>query len=96
MIKRITYVAPHKAALTIALVFTLTSLLFVIPMAISFSFMPSLDHNGNPINRTPFFAMMIAMPIMYFIFGYIFTGFGAWIYNKVSKFTGGIPYESNE
>ncbi|MDH5612900.1 MAG: hypothetical protein OEY66_10645 [Gammaproteobacteria bacterium] len=96
MIKSITHFAPHKTALTVSLVFALSSLLFVVPMAILFSFMPSTDPNGNPINTTPFLIMMIAMPIFYFIFGYLFTGLAAWLYNKVAKFTGGIKYETAE
>lgn len=96
MIKSITYFAPHKTALTVSLVLALSSLLMVVPMAISFSFMPATDSNGNPVSTTPFLFMLIFMPIFYFIFGYLFTGFAAWLYNKVSKYTGGIKYEASE
>lgn len=54
MIKRITYFAPHKTVLTVSLVLALSSLLMIVPMAISFSFMPTMDTNGNPTNTTPF------------------------------------------
>jgi hypothetical protein len=96
MLKSITYVSPHKTALTVSVVFALSSLLMIIPMAISFSLMPATDQNGNPVNNTPFIVMIMAMPVFYFIFGYMFTGFAAWVYNKVSKFTGGIKYQSEE
>ncbi|MDF1819250.1 MAG: hypothetical protein P1U54_11460 [Immundisolibacteraceae bacterium] len=96
MIKKITYFAPHKTALTVSLVFALSSLLMVIPMAISFSFMPAVDPQGNPIDKSPFLFMVIGMPFFYFIFGYLFTGVSAWLYNKVSKVTGGIKYETSE
>lgn len=96
MIKSITYIAPHKTALTVSLVFALSSLLFVIPMMLMFSFMPMNDQNGNPVDSTFPVGIMLAMPVFYFIFGYIFTGFAAWLYNKVARFTGGIKYEAAE
>jgi ABC-type multidrug transport system fused ATPase/permease subunit len=96
MPKSITYIAPHKTALTVSLVFALCSLLFVVPMAIFFSLMPATDQMGNPVNTSSFLYMMLIMPILYFVFGYIFTGIAAWIYNHVSKFTGGIKYEAVE
>ena len=74
MIKNITYFAPHKTALTVSLVVALSSLLMIIPMAISFSFMPSADPQGNPVDKSPFLFMVIGMPFLYFIFGYLFTG----------------------
>jgi hypothetical protein len=94
--KNITYVAPHKTALTVSLVFALSSLLFIIPMMIMFSFMPMHDQNGNPVDSNFPIGFMIAMPIFYFIFGYLFTGLAAWLYNQVAKFTGGIKYEASE
>ena len=96
MIKSITYFAPHKTALTISLVFAISSLLFVIPMMLMFSFMPITDQHGNPIDVSFPIGFFIFMPIFYFIFCYIFTAIGAWIYNKVSKFTGGIMLETSE
>ena len=96
MTKNITYFAPHKTALTAALVLAISSLLFIIPMVLTMSFMPSVDHNGDPIPTFFPTVMIIIMPIAYFIFGYIFTGFSAWVYNKVAKFTGGIKIELSE
>lgn len=93
--KSITYVAPHKTALTIAIVFALSSLLFIIPMMM-FSFMPATDHNGNTINSGVPVVMMMIMPVFYFIFGYLFTGLSALIYNKVARFTGGVKVEITE
>lgn len=96
MSKSITYIAPHKSALTVALVFSIISLLFVVPMIIMFSFMPATDQDGNPIDSNFPFYIMIFLPVMYFVMGYLFTGFASFIYNKVAKFTGGITYESIE
>lgn len=95
MIKSITYFNPHKTALTASLVFALGSLIFIVPMAIGFSFMPSVDNDGNPVN-TQFPTMMMFMPVFYLIFGYIWTAFSAWIYNIVAKYTGGIKLDLDE
>ncbi len=93
MIKSITYVAPHKTALTISLVFAISSLIFIVPMMLTINFMPAIDQKGNPINTNAPLILMVTMPIIYFIFGYIFTGISAWIYNKVAKLTGGVKVE---
>ncbi len=96
MLKRITYIAPHKTAITMSIVFGVVSLLFVIPMAFTYSFMPMQDQGGNPVD-TPFpFFMILVMPIFYFLASYIVIGLSAWLYNKVVKFTGGIAYEAAE
>ena len=88
--KRIVSFAPHKTALTVAVIFALISTLFLIPMFIGFSSMPATDHEGNPIQFGPPIGFMIAMPFFYFIFTYIFTVIGSFIYNKIAKYTGGI------
>lgn len=94
--KNITYIAPHKTALTVSLVFALSSLLFIIPMMLMFSFMPMHDQNGKPIDSNFPVGFILVMPVFYFIFGYIFTGFAAFLYNQVAKLTGGIRYETTE
>ncbi len=96
MIKRITYIAPHKTAITMAIVVSIVSLLFVIPMAFTFTSMPMQDQSGSPVDtQFPFF-MIIIMPIFYFLGSYIVIGLSAWLYNKVVNFTGGIAYEATE
>ena len=40
--------------------------------------------------------MLLCMPVLYAIFGFIFTVFGAWIYNLVAARIGGIEYTSVE
>lgn len=94
--KSFTYFAPHKTALTCSLVFAIGSLIFIIPMSVMFMFMPATDKFGNPVHMAFPIGMLLAMPIFYFIFGYISTAFFAWCYNKISKFTGGITYETSE
>jgi len=96
MIKRITYFAPHKTALTVASVWALGSLLFIVPMAILMNFVPSVDDAGNAVPKPIPGLMLLLMPLLYFIFGYIGTAFSAWVYNKVARLTGGIQLEISE
>jgi hypothetical protein len=90
MSKTIVSFAPHKTALTISILFAVSSFFFLIPMVLAFSFMPSTDADGNPMEFGPPMAFFLAMPVFYLIFGYISTAIGAWLYNRVAKFTGGI------
>jgi len=48
--------------------------------------------------KTPGFqiGLLIALPFLYAFFGFIFTLYGSWVYNKVAKYTGGIEYTSDE
>ena len=94
--KTIKKFSPHNTALTFACVMALSSLLFIIPMSLIFLNTPMEDINGNPISAEFPFGMMLLMPILYLIMGYIMTVVGVCIYNWVSKFTGGIQFELSD
>ena len=96
MSKSIISFAPHKTALTISILFAVSSLIFVIPMAILFSLIPSNEITGSQDSFGPSIGFFIAMPIFYLIFGYISTAIGALLYNFVAKFTGGIKINVSE
>lgn len=84
----------HKTALTFSVLMAVSSLPLIILMAVMTSFMPMTDANGNEIDgQFPMGIMLLVMPIMYLIMGYIFTAIGAWFYNFVAKYTGGIKFE---
>ncbi len=38
----------------------------------------------------------LAIPVIYVVFGFIFSVIAAWVYNVVAKWTGGIEFESEE
>lgn len=57
-------------------------------MAVSFVF--------SPMPVGPGIGLLVAMPFLYLIFGFIFTAIGAWVYNLVAKWVGGIEYTSIE
>jgi len=94
--KTITKFSPHKTALTMACVMALSSLIFLIPMSLALLAAPMTDANGNSVDASLPFGFMVAMPFLYLIIGYIMTIIGAWLYNFVSKYTGGIQFEIEE
>jgi hypothetical protein len=86
--KQIINIAPFQTAKVFAVLYFVMSIPFVAFMAISFSFSPA------PVR--PPMGMLFAMPFIYLIFGFIFTALGAWVYNLVAGWVGGIEYTSNE
>nr|WP_288120611.1 hypothetical protein [Thiomonas sp.] len=94
MKKQIARLSPHQNGKVFAILMALSSLLFVVPMAIAFSFIPAgVDANGNPFPQPPV-AMFLLFPILYLIMGYIMVAVGCVFYNFMFKFIGGIEYES--
>ena len=88
MKKSIVKFSPHRTAWTFALVMAFSSLIFLVPMCLMLFAMPNADANmGLSVG------MLVAMPFFYLVLGYLMSAFGAWIYNQVAKFTGGIEFE---
>lgn len=88
MKKQITNISPLQTAKVFAFLYFIITIPFVVLMAISFSMSPA--SNNFPI------AMVFVMPFAYALFGFIFTIFGAWIYNLVAKRVGGIEFTTSE
>ena len=73
-----------------------STLIFVVPIAVMFSFIPpGVDSHGNEIAR-PSAALFLLFPIAYLVVGYIMTLVGCVLYNFISKYIGGIEYESHD
>ncbi len=85
--------SPHKTALTLACVMALSSLILIFPMSMVFMAMPMMGPDGNSVSPSMPFGMLLIMPVLYLIMGYIMTLIGALIYNLVAKVTGGIQFE---
>jgi len=85
MKKQIINISPIQTAKVFAVLYFVLSLPLVGFMAISFSFAPG---------PKPGFGFLILFPFIYLIFGFIFTALGAWVYNLVAKWIGGIEYTS--
>lgn len=85
MKKQIINIAPFQTAKLFAVLYFLMSLPFIAMMAVMFSFSHS---------PAPSLVMLIVMPFLYLIFGFIFTVIGAWLYNIAAGWVGGIEYTS--
>lgn len=88
MKKQIINIAPFQTAKVFALLYFMLSIPLVGLMAASFLL--------SPASVKPPLGMLFAMPFIYLIFGFIFTALGAWVYNLVAGWVGGIEYTSNE
>lgn len=95
--KSLKYIAPHKTALTMSILFAVSSLIFLIPMyAMFYSVVPTTGPNGEAVDVTFPMWMLVVLPISYLVIGYLFTGLFAWLYNLTARFTGGITFKVSE
>jgi RsiW-degrading membrane proteinase PrsW (M82 family) len=78
---RLTRFGIHSTALIVAIIYFILALV-VIP----FVYFASLN---TPSGSIPGIAMLIG-PVVYGIFGYVFTAIGCWLYNLVASWIGGI------
>ena len=88
MKKQILSISPFQTAKVMAVLYFIMSLPFVLLMAVTFSFAPG--------PKPPMAGMLIFMPVFYTVFGFIFTLIGAWIYNLVAGWVGGIEFTTSE
>jgi uncharacterized membrane protein YagU involved in acid resistance len=79
--------SPHQNAKVSAVMFALVSLVFVLPFGLIASM---FSPNGMGMGL----GMLIALPLIYLVMGYIGTAISCWIYNIVSGMVGGIEYEA--
>ncbi|PWF54962.1 hypothetical protein [Massilia glaciei] len=89
MKKQITRVSVLQTAKVCAALYFAMSLPFVAIMAI-----PLMMGLGDAMKMSTY--MLIAMPVLYAIFGFVFTMIGAWIYNLVAGAIGGIEFTTEE
>ena len=88
MKKKITHISPVQTAKVLALLYFMLSIPFVVFMVLSLWGMPSEQ-------RPPVF-FLVFLPLFYLVFGFISTAIGAWGYNLVAKWIGGIEYTSSD
>jgi hypothetical protein len=89
MKKQILTISPLQTAKIMAILWFVISLPFLLFMGVAMLSMP----DGT---RGAFGGMMIFMPFMYAISGFLFTLIGAWVYNMLTKRMGGIEYTAIE
>ncbi len=89
MKQRIQRLSPHQNGKVAGVMMALVSLVILVPFMLIFrGFMPHGE--GPPL------LMVVFLPLLYLVFGYIGTAIGCWIYNLVAGWVGGIEYESQD
>ncbi len=91
MKKQIKRLSPHQNGKVFGVLMALSSLVFVIPMALVFSLMPIPNGQGGP---SIFFFLLF--PILYLVMGYLMVAVACLIYNGAYKYLGGIEYETSD
>ena len=89
MKKQIINISPFQSAKVMAVFWFVISLPFVAFIAISLMSMPDNTQKA-------FSGMMLFFPFFYALSGFFFSLMGAWIYNMLAKYFGGIEYESKD
>jgi hypothetical protein len=88
--------SPHQNAKVFAVLTALGSLLFVVPMFVAFLFVPpGVDGRGNPVEPPPAWIAFL-FPFMYLIMGYVMVAVACWLYNILSRYLGGIEYDTRD
>jgi hypothetical protein len=83
---QIVHVSKLQTAKVMALMYLFISLPFML-----FALAPSLY-----LHQSIQWSMFWWMPVMYTIFGFVFTFLGAWLYNGVASWVGGIEFTISE
>ena len=81
--------APHQNAKVFAVLMAVGSLIFVLPFMLIAS-IAAPKGSGPP----PF--MFVIFPVAYLVLSYITVAVGAWFYNFMYKYIGGLEFESGE
>lgn len=87
MKKQISRISPFQTAKVMALLYFAISLPMIALMSLFYSFMPG---------PKAAMGMMFILPFLYAVFGFIFTAIGAWVYNLIAKWVGGIEFTISE
>jgi hypothetical protein len=88
MRKQLTAISARQTAKVIALMWLLFTLPFGLLMAVALAF-------SSAVHKPPL-AFALLLPVLYAVFGYLFTLLGTWVYNFVAKRAGGIEFTTVE
>ena len=85
MKQQISRLSPHQNAKVAAVLSAVTSLIVLVPFFLLASMFGA--------NQAPVW-MIIIFPVIYLVFGFIFTVIACALYNVIVPMTGGIEYEA--
>ena len=98
MKKRLTNVSPLKLGITLAVIYGIMSLVFLVPLFLIFSVIGAASARTSvhalPVIFTGVF--VIFLPVIYAALGFIGGVIAAFIYNIVAKWTGGVEFTTEE
>lgn len=86
----IRYLSPHQNAKVLAIIMTLGSLVFMLPF-MAFSAATKMS-SGAPFP----WGMLLVMPVVYLVFGYVMTLLACVAYNLMVRFTGGFEFTTDD
>ena len=96
--KRLTNIDPLKLGITLAVIYGVMSLIFIIPFFLIMSLVGAANARTGaqamPVTFSGVF--MIFLPIIYAIVGFIGGVIMAFVYNIVAKWTGGVEFTTQE
>lgn len=89
MRKQIIRIAPLQTAKVLAVLYFAITLPFIILSTLFMWAMPGERSSA-------FSGFILLTPVLYALFGFVFTLFGTWVYNLVAQRIGGIEFETEE
>jgi Na+(H+)/acetate symporter ActP len=98
MKKRLTNIDPLKLGITLAVIYGVMSLIFIIPFFLIMSLVGAANARTGAQAMPVIFSgvFMIFLPIIYAVLGFIGGLIMAFIYNLVAKWTGGVEFTTQE
>jgi hypothetical protein len=91
MKQQIARFSPHQNAKVVAILSAVASTIFLVPFMLLAMFAVPPGQRGEfpPI-------MLVVFPVVYLIFGYLFTVIGCALYNLLFRLIGGFEYEARD
>jgi hypothetical protein len=89
MKQQIARFSPHQNGKVFAVLMAINSLIFLVPFFALFGLVAPAQQ------RMPM-VLLIILPLMYLVVGYVMVGVGCILYNFIFKYVGGIEFESTE
>ncbi|HEX6475217.1 MAG TPA: hypothetical protein VF114_09070 [Candidatus Limnocylindria bacterium] len=93
---RLTRFGVVRTASVAAIVYLILSAIIFIPVALLVGTMPitTVDQVGQPVSVRISPIVFLFLPLIYAVFGWIFTAIACLIYNLAAWITGGIEFEA--
>jgi hypothetical protein len=93
MTKQISTLSPHQNGKVFAVLMAVASLFLFVPMALMMAAIgPPVDQHGNEVVFPT--GLLIVMPFLYAVVGYISVAIGCALYNFLFKYIGGFEFET--